>query len=62
VAPGIDVVRDILAHMEFKPDIAQDLRTMDARIFRPEKMGLGAIIAGNPRPVRSPRLEVLAGG
>ncbi|HEY2754111.1 MAG TPA: CoA-transferase [Pseudolabrys sp.] len=62
VAPGIDVVRDILAHMEFKPDIAQDLRTMDARIFRPEKMGLGAIIAGNTRPVRSPRLEVLAGG
>jgi propionate CoA-transferase len=62
VAPGIDVARDILAHMEFKPDIAQDLRTMDARIFRPEKMGLGAIIAGNTRPVRSPRLEILAGG
>lgn len=39
VAPGIDIERDILAHMDFKPIIGEpDL--MDLRIFRPEPMGL----------------------
>ncbi len=39
VAPGIDIERDILAHMDFKPIISEpDL--MDPRIFRPEPMGL----------------------
>ena len=39
VAPGIDIERDILAHMGFKPIIGEpDL--MDVRIFRPEPMGL----------------------
>jgi propionate CoA-transferase len=40
VAPGIDVEKDILAHMPIKPIIADDLAMMDARIFRDEKMGL----------------------
>ena len=39
VAPGIDVERDILAHMKFRP-IVRDVRPMDPRIFRPEPMGL----------------------
>jgi hypothetical protein len=30
---------------------------MDSRIFRPEAMGLAAIIAANERPVRSHRLN-----
>src|SRR4051794_21041284 len=38
-APGIDVDRDILAHMKFRP-IVHDVRPMDPRIFRPEPMGL----------------------
>ena len=39
VAPGIDIERDILAHMGFKPVIGEpDL--MDVRIFYPEPMGL----------------------
>ncbi len=41
VAPGIDVDRDILAHMDFKPIIVRPL-TMDARIFRDEPMELMA--------------------
>jgi propionate CoA-transferase len=57
VAPGIDLDRDIFAQMQFRPAVSSDLREMDARIFRPEAMGLAAIIAGNKRPIRSARLE-----
>jgi len=56
IAPGIDLERDILGQMEFKPDIAKDLRQMDARLFRPEPMGLAAIISANQPRARSPRL------
>lgn len=40
IAPGVDLERDILAHMEFRPLISPDLKEMDLRIFREEKMGL----------------------
>jgi propionate CoA-transferase len=39
VAPGIDVDRDILAQMDFVPARIEP-NAMDARIFRPEPMGL----------------------
>jgi propionate CoA-transferase len=39
VAPGIDIERDILAHMDFKP-IIKSPKTMDLRIFKKDKMGL----------------------
>ncbi len=39
VAPGIDIERDILAHMNFKPIIKQP-KIMDPRIFLPKPMGL----------------------
>ena len=39
IAPGIDLEKDILQQMEFRPIINQ-VKTMDARIFRPEKMNL----------------------
>ena len=38
IAPGIDVRRDVLAQMEFEPEIAADLKVMDPAIFRPERM------------------------
>jgi propionate CoA-transferase len=40
VAPGIDVERDVLAMMPFRPVVRGVPRTMDARIFRDEPMGL----------------------
>lgn len=39
VAPGIDIEKDILSHMGFKP-IMKNVKLMDARLFRQEKMGL----------------------
>ena len=39
VAPGIDIDRDILAHMAFRPLMGQ-VREMDARLFRTETLGL----------------------
>ncbi len=39
VAPGIDVERDILPHMEFTP-IMRNIKTMDARIFQEGSMAL----------------------
>jgi propionate CoA-transferase len=39
VAPGVDLEREILAGMEFRP-IIRNPAPMDARLFRPEPMGL----------------------
>lgn len=40
VAPGIDVERDVLGQMGFRPAIVPDLKTMDERIFHEKEMGL----------------------
>ncbi len=40
VAPGIDLERDILARMQFRPLIRRDPVLMDAAIFADEAMGL----------------------
>jgi propionate CoA-transferase len=45
VAPGIDIERDILAHMQFRPIIRNPV-AMDARLFRPEPMGMEQILLG----------------
>ena len=39
IAPGVDLKKDVLDQMGFQPIIAKDLKEMDARIFRAEKMG-----------------------
>lgn len=40
IAPGVDIEKDVLAQMEFRPLIANDLQLMDQRIFLRESMGL----------------------
>ena len=39
-APGIDLQKDIFAHMAARPIVSPDFKLMDERIFRDEKMGL----------------------
>ncbi len=35
IAPGVDLERDVLALMDFAPDVADDLAVMDESLFRP---------------------------
>ena len=57
IAPGVDVRRDVIERMAFAPRVAANLKTMDARLFRPEPMGLARDLRDQPRRARSPRLE-----
>ncbi len=42
IAPGIDLEQDVLAQMDFKPIMHAPPALMDARLFKPEPMGLRA--------------------
>jgi propionate CoA-transferase len=42
IAPGVDLERDVLAHMAFRPNISDALKLMDERLFLPTSMGLSA--------------------
>ena len=44
VAPGIEIERDILPHMDFQPVISEHLKTMDPRIFGESCIDLKSII------------------
>lgn len=54
IAPGIDLEKDILALMEFRP-IMKDVRQMDARIFRPELAGLKDYVLAKPAAAKAAR-------
>jgi propionate CoA-transferase len=47
----------VVERMAFAPRVAAELKTMDARLFRPEPMGLAADLRAQPRRARSSRLE-----
>jgi len=40
IAPGVDVNKDILERMEFRPIVSEHLKQMDSRIFTPGRMGI----------------------
>lgn len=44
IAPGVDLEKDILANMDFRPEISPDLKLMDAGIFEETWGGLGKYI------------------
>jgi acyl CoA:acetate/3-ketoacid CoA transferase len=48
VAPGIDVESEVLGQMGFRPRVADDLRTMDRRLYATGPMGLAADFGGGP--------------
>ncbi len=45
VAPGIDLERDVLSRMGFRPVVADDCRTTDMRVYADGAMGLAADFA-----------------
>ena len=48
IAPGIDLDRDILAYMDFRPEIAENLQLMDERLFFDKPMGLEGDLLSRP--------------
>ncbi len=48
IAPGVDLERDVLAHMAFEPAVSPDLKLMDARIFADDAMGVRADMLALP--------------
>lgn len=61
IAPGVDLERDILARMSFRPQIGAALKLMDARLFEDEGMGLRTDMLALPlaqRLVYDPRQEL----
>lgn len=50
IAPGIDLERDVLAHMDFKP-VMKNVRPMDAGIFRAQWGGLAEAMR-HARPLK----------
>lgn len=40
IAPGVDLEKDVIAQMGFRPNIADDLKIMDIKLFKEGKMGL----------------------
>ena len=46
IAPGVDMDRDILERMEFKPKMSSEPQAMDPAIFLPEKLGLSSYVSG----------------
>jgi propionate CoA-transferase len=56
IAPGIDLERDVIGQMGFRPRVAQDLKTMDARLFVPGPMGLERDVLARAPVERARRL------
>lgn len=59
IAPGLDVERDVLSRMAFRPRLADNLKTMDERLFHPALMGLAGDLRRRPHLARAHRLERL---
>jgi propionate CoA-transferase len=47
IAPGIDMERDIMANMAFRPHVSPELKQMDSRLFQEETMELHRDLLAN---------------
>jgi propionate CoA-transferase len=56
IAPGIDLERDVVGQMEFRPRVSPDLGIMDARLFVPAPMGLARDVLARAPVERARRL------
>jgi propionate CoA-transferase len=56
IAPGVDLERDVIGQMAFRPRVAGDLRTMDARLFDPQPLRIRDEITARGRRYRSERV------
>lgn len=54
VAPGIDIERDVLAHMEFAP-IVRNVKLMDPGIFTAQWGGLATVVTAHPNAAHAHR-------
>jgi propionate CoA-transferase len=52
IAPGVDLEREVVGQADIPLKVAADLREMDARLFRPEPMGLTLPPRGESRHLR----------
>ncbi len=59
IAPGIDLDKDVLGQMGFKPVISNSLRTMDTRIFMDGIMGLRRDMLGYEEKGRKPLVPMI---
>jgi propionate CoA-transferase len=57
IAPGIDVQRDVVDRMAFRPRISPDLKIMDTRLFTPSPMGLRQDMKRLAKQARAPRRQ-----
>jgi propionate CoA-transferase len=48
IAPGIELERDVLAHMDFMPTISPQLRLMDTALFSDDTIGLRERLLATP--------------
>jgi propionate CoA-transferase len=48
IAPGVELERDILSQMDFRPRITDNLKEMDRRLFLDSPLGLAADLTGKP--------------
>lgn len=42
IAPGVDLEREVLGQMEFRPKVSPELKTIEPRLYGHELMGLRA--------------------
>jgi propionate CoA-transferase len=63
IAPGIDLERDIICHMAFRPEVADDLKVMSRSIFQEPGIGLRSMLDGQslaPQPAMVGTLQTMS--